>query len=43
MAWEMHVSNEDQKTFIKAKMEVSLKKKNKIDLTISKWLGIWEF
>jgi hypothetical protein len=31
MAWEMHVNNEDEKAFIKVKMEVSLKK-NKIIL-----------
>jgi hypothetical protein len=43
MAWEMHVSNEDKKAFIKTKMEVNLKKKNNLDITISKWLGIWEF
>ncbi len=30
MAWDMHVSNEDKKTCIKAKMEVNLKKKKKI-------------
>jgi hypothetical protein len=29
MAWEMHVSNEDQKAFINTKMEVNLKKKIK--------------
>jgi hypothetical protein len=32
MAWEMHVHNEDQKTLIKAKMEVNLKKKKHIRL-----------
>jgi hypothetical protein len=43
MVGEMHVSNEDQKTLIKAKMKINLKKKRQLNLTISKRLGIGEF
>jgi hypothetical protein len=43
MAGEMDVSNEDWRALIKAKMKVSLKNKDDLDLTISKQLGIWEF